>query len=82
MVLGRTNRTTWGTRLLLTAVLASLVDCISLCHLLKAQHCSLSLNWCYGSSLSELHDSVVVVHWVPYQLSQAQVPAYKDNASS
>ena len=29
MVLGRVNRTAWGTKLLLTAVLASLVDCIS-----------------------------------------------------
>ena len=43
--LGSVNRTAWGTKLLLTAVLASLVDCISSCHLLKAQHCSLSLNW-------------------------------------
>ena len=42
MVLGHVNRTAWGTKLLLTAVLASLVDCISSCHdhLLKAQHCS------------------------------------------
>ena len=46
-VLGRVNRTAWGTKLLLTAVLASLVDCISSCHLLKAQHCSLSPNWCF-----------------------------------
>ena len=42
MVLGRVNRTAWGTKLLLTAVWASLVDFISSCHLLKAQHCSLS----------------------------------------
>ena len=51
MVLGRrgVNRTARGTRLLLTAVLASLVDCISSCHdhLLKAQHCSLGPNWCF-----------------------------------
>ena len=46
-VLGRVNRTAWGTKLLLTAVLASLVDYISSCHLLKAQHCSLSPNWCF-----------------------------------
>ena len=26
------NRTVWGTKLLLTPVLASFVDCISLCH--------------------------------------------------
>ena len=45
-VLGRINRTAWGTKLLLTAFLASLLDCISSCHLLKAQHCSLSPNWC------------------------------------
>ena len=38
-----------GTKLLLTAVLASLVDCISSCHLPKAQHCSLSPNWCFTS---------------------------------
>ena len=30
MVLGRINRTIWGTKLLLTAVCASLVDCTSL----------------------------------------------------
>ena len=30
------NRTAWGTKLLLMAVWASLVDCISSCHLLKA----------------------------------------------
>ena len=42
MVLGCVNRTVWGTRLLLTAVWASLVDCISSWHLLKAQHCPLN----------------------------------------
>ena len=47
MVLGCVNRTAWGTKLLLTAFLASLVNCISLCHLLKAQHCSLSQSWCF-----------------------------------
>ena len=47
MVLGRINRTAWGTKLLLTAVWASLVDCISSCHLLMVQHCSLSLNGCF-----------------------------------
>ena len=44
MVLRGINRTVWGTRLLLTSVLTSFVDCISLCHKLKAQHCSLSLS--------------------------------------
>ena len=48
MVLRGINRTAWGTRLLLTLVLASFVDCISLCHSLKAQHCSLSLNGCFN----------------------------------
>ena len=48
MVLRGINRTAWGTRLLLTPVLASFVDCISLCHTLKAQHCSLSLNGCFN----------------------------------
>ena len=47
MVLGHVNRTAWGTKLLLTAVWASLVDCISSCHLLKAQHCPLSPNGCF-----------------------------------
>ena len=48
MVLRGINRTAWGTRLLLTPVLASFVDCVSLCHTLKAQHCSLSLNGCFN----------------------------------
>ena len=47
MVLGHVNRTAWDTKLLLMAVWASLVDCISSCHLLKAQHCSLSPNGCF-----------------------------------
>ena len=47
MVLGRINRIAWGTKLLLTAVWASLVDFTSSCHLLKAQHCSLSPNGCF-----------------------------------
>ena len=34
-------------KLLLTAVWASLVDCTSSRHLLKAQHCSLSANGCF-----------------------------------
>ena len=49
MVLGRVNRTAWDTKLLLTAVWASLVDCISSRHLLKAQHCSLSSNGCFST---------------------------------
>ena len=36
MVLGCVKRSAWSTKLLLMAV-PSLVDCISLCHLLKAQ---------------------------------------------
>ena len=40
------------TKLLITAVWASLVDCISSCHLLKAQHCSLSPNGCFTSPLT------------------------------
>ena len=46
MVLGRINRTAWGTKLLLTAVLAPHVDCTGSRHLLKAQHCSLSPKGC------------------------------------
>ena len=48
MVLGRVNRTAWGTKLLLMAVWASLVDCTSPSHLLKAHHCSLSPNGCFA----------------------------------
>ena len=48
MALEGINRTAWGTRLLLTAVLASLVDSTSLCHILKAWHCSLSSNGCFN----------------------------------
>ena len=47
MILGCINRIAWGTKLLLTAVWASLVDCTSSCHLLKAQHRSLSPNGCF-----------------------------------
>ena len=42
------NRTAWGTRLLLTAVLASLVDSTSLCPILRAQHCCLGPNGCFN----------------------------------
>ena len=52
MVLGCVNRTECGTKLLLMAVWASLVDCISSCHLLKVQHCSLSLNGCFSPPLA------------------------------
>ena len=46
MALDGINRTARVTKLLSTSVLASLVDCISLCHLLKEYHCSLSPNGC------------------------------------
>ena len=52
MVLGCVNRTAWGTKLLLTAVLDSLADCISSGHLLKVHHCSLSLNWCFTRDIT------------------------------
>ena len=42
MIQGRVNRTALGTKLLLTAVWASHVDCISSRNFLKAQHCSLN----------------------------------------
>ena len=48
MALEGINRTAWGTRLLLTAVLASLVDSTSLCPILRAQHCCLSPNGCFN----------------------------------
>ena len=47
MVLGRVNRTAFGTKLLLTAVRASIVDCISSHNFLKAQRHSLSPNGCF-----------------------------------
>ena len=42
------NRTAWGTKLLLTAVLAHPVDCTSSGPILKAQHCCLSPNGCFS----------------------------------
>ena len=44
-----TNRIAWGTKLLLT--LASLVDCISLCHILKAQRYSFIVSQTEGTAL-------------------------------
>ena len=54
MALEDINRIKWGTRLLLTAVLAPFGDYISLCHILKARHCLLSPNGCF-SSCTALH---------------------------
>ena len=54
MVLRGINRAAWGTKLLLTPVLASFVDCISLCYIVKAQHCSLSLNGCFNPPSASL----------------------------
>ena len=44
MVLGRVNRTAWDTKLLLTAVWASLVDCIKFISLTEGTALLLSLN--------------------------------------
>ena len=67
MVLGCINRTAWGTKLLLTAVWASLVDYTSSCHLLKAQHCSLSPNGCFTPP-SALNPPPS--HWlIPYRIN-------------
>ena len=52
MALEGINRTAWGTRLLLTAVLASLVDSTGLCPILRAQHCCLSPNGCFNLPLA------------------------------
>ena len=52
MVLAGINRIAWSTKLLLMAVRASHVDSISLCHILKAQHCSLSPNGCFNPTLA------------------------------
>ena len=48
LVLRGINRSEWDTKLLLTAVLASLVDCISLYHILKVRYCCLSPNGCFN----------------------------------
>ena len=42
------NTTAWGTKLILTADLASPVSCASLGHLLMAQHCHLCLSVCFS----------------------------------
>ena len=44
------NRIAWDTKLLLMAVLAHPVDCISSCHILNAQHsvCCFSPNGCFN----------------------------------
>ena len=56
MTLEGINRTAWGTRLFLTAVLASLVDSTRLCPILRAQHCCLSPNGCFNLvSRSQTH---------------------------
>ena len=52
MLPGCINRIAWGTKLLLTAVWASFANGIFLCHLLKAQHCSLSPNECFNPPLA------------------------------
>ena len=52
MVLGSIIRTAWGNKLLLTAVKASLVDCVSLCYKLKAKHGYLSPNGHFNSPMS------------------------------
>ena len=45
MVLGCVNRTAWGTKLLLTAVWASLVDCISSWHLTEGTALPFESKW-------------------------------------
>ena len=55
-----------GTKLLLMAVLAHFVDCISLCQILKAQCCCLSQNGCCNQPSAPHH---------PYPLS-ARPPAH------
>ena len=42
------TRAAWGTRMLLTAVLANPVDCTSSGLILRAQHCCLSPNGCFS----------------------------------
>ena len=48
IALGSINKTAWDTKLLSTAVSTSFVDSTSLCHILKAWHCSLSANGCFN----------------------------------
>ena len=42
------NKTAWGAKLILTADLAIPVSCVSLGHLLMAQHCHLCLSFCFS----------------------------------
>ena len=46
------DRIAWATKLLLMAVLAHPVDCITSCHILKAQNCCLSRNGCFSPPLA------------------------------
>ena len=52
---GRINRTAWGTKLLLSAVWASLVNCTSSCQLLKAHDSTaLESKWVLYSAFGSL----------------------------
>ena len=58
------DKTAWGTKLLLIAVLPYPVNCASLCYIMKAQHCLFCLNSCLWlpipshppTSIDTIHD--------------------------
>ena len=52
------NRTARGAILVLTAVLAYPVDWASLCHILKAQHCSFCQNSCFNTPWAHLLEAI------------------------
>ena len=62
------NRTAWGTKLLHTAILTSFVDCISLYHILKAQHCSLGPNGFFNPPTAPTHS-----HPLPLPIEAIQI---------
>ena len=76
---GGNNRTAWGTKLLLAAVWASPENCISLCHKLKAQHCSLSPNECFNPPLAP-HPPIIctVYSSKPYIGNFSRYKIFKD----
>ena len=49
------NKTAWGAKLILMADLVYQVSCVSLGHLLTAQHCYLCLNVCFSPPTAPTH---------------------------
>ena len=49
------NRTVWGAKLLLTAVLAYPMDYTSICYILKAKRCFFCPNGCFNFPFASIH---------------------------